>query len=152
LPFVSMNPHNPPIWIRARPSLKIPQHPRGATRTWSIRALGIDSVLGQRSIHRVRVFMRAAHGFPAGHRLPARSVLPMALLLQLPAQESSEARTPGRISQQLHQMRESEILAVVGPSGCGKMSLLRVLAGLVAPTTGVVHLTFPGTSSPGTSS
>jgi NitT/TauT family transport system ATP-binding protein len=40
-------------------------------------------------------------------------------------------------------VRESEIVALVGPSGCGKSTALRLLAGLEAPTRGVVRRT-PG--------
>jgi NitT/TauT family transport system ATP-binding protein len=36
-------------------------------------------------------------------------------------------------------VRESEIVALVGPSGCGKSTALRLLAGLEAPTRGVVR-------------
>ena len=38
-------------------------------------------------------------------------------------------------------LREGEALAVVGPNGSGKSTLATVLAGLVAPTTGVVRAT-----------
>ncbi|MDE2487820.1 MAG: ABC transporter ATP-binding protein [Alphaproteobacteria bacterium] len=38
-------------------------------------------------------------------------------------------------------IRESEIVALVGPSGCGKSTALRLLAGLEAPTRGVVRRT-----------
>src|ERR1700712_5082793 len=34
-----------------------------------------------------------------------------------------------------------EIVALVGPSGCGKSTALRLLAGLEAPTSGVVRRT-----------
>ena len=34
---------------------------------------------------------------------------------------------------------EGEIVALVGPSGCGKSTAMRLLAGLEAPTRGVVH-------------
>jgi NitT/TauT family transport system ATP-binding protein len=34
---------------------------------------------------------------------------------------------------------QGEVLALVGPSGCGKSTALRLLAGLEAPTSGVVH-------------
>lgn len=36
-----------------------------------------------------------------------------------------------------------EILALVGASGCGKSTFLRSLAGLIAPTTGVIQLSRP---------
>ena len=34
----------------------------------------------------------------------------------------------------------ADTLAVMGPSGCGKTTLLHVLAGILAPTSGTVHL------------
>lgn len=43
-----------------------------------------------------------------------------------------------------------EIIAIVGRSGTGKTTLLRVLAGLIAPTSGAVHLNgLPVTGPPG---
>ncbi len=38
------------------------------------------------------------------------------------------------------ELREHEILALVGPSGCGKTTLFNVIAGLLEPTTGTVHV------------
>jgi len=35
---------------------------------------------------------------------------------------------------------QGEIVALLGPSGCGKTTFLRIVAGLVAPDTGVLHL------------
>jgi NitT/TauT family transport system ATP-binding protein len=43
----------------------------------------------------------------------------------------------GDVSFEIHR---GEFVCVLGPSGCGKSTLLRVLGGLLAPTTGQVHL------------
>jgi NitT/TauT family transport system ATP-binding protein len=37
-------------------------------------------------------------------------------------------------------LREHEILALVGPSGCGKTTLFNIIAGLLEPTRGSVHV------------
>ena len=36
-------------------------------------------------------------------------------------------------------LRTGEILAITGPSGCGKTTLLRVVAGLLQPSSGTIH-------------
>jgi NitT/TauT family transport system ATP-binding protein len=38
-------------------------------------------------------------------------------------------------------VRDGEFLSLVGPSGCGKSTALRIVAGLIAPTTGAVEWT-----------
>lgn len=38
---------------------------------------------------------------------------------------------------------EGEFVCIVGPSGCGKSTFLRIIAGLVEPTSGNIHIT-PG--------
>jgi NitT/TauT family transport system ATP-binding protein len=38
------------------------------------------------------------------------------------------------------EVRGGEFVAIVGPSGCGKSTLLRILGGLLAPSSGTVHL------------
>jgi NitT/TauT family transport system ATP-binding protein len=44
------------------------------------------------------------------------------------------------------EVNEGEFLCIVGPSGCGKSTFLRILAGLVAPSSGEVHI-IPGNKS-----
>jgi NitT/TauT family transport system ATP-binding protein len=38
------------------------------------------------------------------------------------------------------QVHDGEFVTIVGPSGCGKSTLLNLLSGLVAPTSGTLHL------------
>jgi NitT/TauT family transport system ATP-binding protein len=41
------------------------------------------------------------------------------------------------------QVRKGEFISLLGPSGCGKSTALRIIAGLAAPTSGVVELSHP---------
>lgn len=52
----------------------------------------------------------------------------------------SDGSIPGRLETATLDLRASEITAICGPNGAGKSTLLAVLAGLLAPTTGAVHL------------
>lgn len=47
---------------------------------------------------------------------------------------------PAALSDLTFDVAKGELLALVGPSGCGKTTLLRLLCGLMAPTSGTVHL------------
>ena len=38
------------------------------------------------------------------------------------------------------ELHAGEILAIIGPSGCGKSTLFNIIAGLLAPTGGAVHV------------
>ncbi|HPT74941.1 MAG TPA: HAD-IC family P-type ATPase, partial [Methanomassiliicoccaceae archaeon] len=38
------------------------------------------------------------------------------------------------------ELHAGEILAIIGPSGCGKSTLFNIIAGLLAPTAGAVHV------------
>jgi NitT/TauT family transport system ATP-binding protein len=40
-------------------------------------------------------------------------------------------------------VKRGEFVSLVGPSGCGKSTALRLIAGLAAPTSGVVHVARP---------
>jgi NitT/TauT family transport system ATP-binding protein len=51
--------------------------------------------------------------------------------------ETDEVRTLSNIS---FSLAEHEILALVGPSGCGKTTLFNIIAGLIEPTEGSVHV------------
>jgi NitT/TauT family transport system ATP-binding protein len=46
-------------------------------------------------------------------------------------------------------VRRGEFVSLVGPSGCGKSTALRLIAGLNAPTSGVVHLAPPAATTGG---
>ena len=55
---------------------------------------------------------------------------------------------PAVLSDVTFEVAEGELLAIVGPSGGGKTTLLRLLCGLMAPTAGSVHLDGRLVSSP----
>jgi len=45
---------------------------------------------------------------------------------------------------------DHEFISIVGPSGCGKTTLLKIIAGLVAPTSGSLHIDIPPGDHPST--
>ena len=51
-----------------------------------------------------------------------------------------EGRTVRAIEDVVLNVQRGEFVAVAGPSGCGKTTLLKLLAGLLLPTTGQVHV------------
>ena len=55
---------------------------------------------------------------------------------------------PAALADVTFDVREGELLAIVGPSGGGKTTLLRLLCGLTRPTAGSVHLDGQLVSSP----
>ena len=63
-------------------------------------------------------------------------------LIELSSITQSFTKPDGNIQKILDQIsfnvREGEILAILGKSGCGKSTLLRIIAGLVKPTRGKV--------------
>src|SRR5579872_6234399 len=44
---------------------------------------------------------------------------------------------------------KGEFVSLLGPSGCGKSTALRLIAGLGAPTSGIVHVARTATESKG---
>lgn len=47
------------------------------------------------------------------------------------------------------EVRRGEFVSLLGPSGCGKSTALRLIAGLSAPTSGVVHVARPAVTANG---
>lgn len=75
---------------------------------------------------------------------PPFAVVCEAASVSLVAPDREEFQILNKVSMTL---RRNEVLAIVGPNGSGKTSLIRVLAGLIKPTQGDVRLgehTLPG--------
>src|ERR1700747_2512826 len=54
--------------------------------------------------------------------------------------EEGEARNVKALLDTSFDIARGELVCLIGPSGCGKSTLLNVIGGLLAPTTGTVHV------------
>ncbi|AXK46008.1 ABC transporter ATP-binding protein [Brachybacterium saurashtrense] len=79
----------------------------------------------------------APHPRPAAHPAPRPPLLSARALTRTYGTSETATRALDGVDLDLHR---GDSLAVMGPSGCGKTTLLHVLAGILAPTSGTVHL------------
>src|SRR6266478_348357 len=86
--------------------------------------------------------------FRSSGRMTANASPP--LLEALDVSYTYSGLTPTRALEDLSlQVKENEFLAVLGPVGCGKTTLLRIFAGFLRPTSGSVRCAGSGIDSPG---
>ena len=77
----------------------------------------------------------------------------MSLILKLDKVTKSFARVETRdvttaLSEIDLEMHDGEFISLVGTSGCGKSTMLRLIAGLIVPTTGTLSVNRSGEPPP----
>ena len=67
--------------------------------------------------------------------MPELDIVELSMRFDLPNGSSVQALQDVSLS-----LKESELMSVLGPSGCDKTTLLNIVAGFLAPTSGKIEL------------
>lgn len=115
----------------------------GLQATYQISGVA-QSVVQLISVHRVLGHYRwLEQTYGSVHQLEGRSVPPEKLSTGIEL-ESVDFRYPGARSNALHavdlRLPAGSVVAFVGPNGCGKTTLIKLLAGMYEPTAGVIRV------------